>query len=257
MLTQLYVSFFTLKLLNYSNSTQGAVRVCQLPDFNFDNTWSSKKIYLQKRTHSVAFYPPMNVYAVLTSQRVPFENLGEGEVRVEPPILLPKAETGQIQLFSALTWSVIDTFELAQYEVPLVVKCVDLEVSEQTKQRKQLLAVGTGIFKGEDIAARGCIYVFEVVEVVPEPGKPETNRRLKLVVKEEVKGTVSALCAVNGFLLAAQGQKVMVRGLKEDDSLLPVGFMDMNMYVSVAKSLDSMLLFGDFMKGISFVGFSV
>jgi hypothetical protein len=49
----------------------------------------------------------------------------------------------------------------------------------------------------------------------------------------------------------------MVRGLKEDNSLLPVAFMDMNMYVSVAKSLDSMVLFGDFMKGISFVGFSV
>lgn len=51
--------------------------------------------------------------------------------------------------------------------------------------------------------------------------------------------------------------KTMVRGLKEDNSLLPVAFMDMNMYVSVAKSLDSMILFGDFMKGISFVGFSV
>jgi len=83
-----------------------------------------------------------------------------------------------------------------------------LEVSEQTKLRKELLAVGTGIMTGEDHAARGAIYVFEVIEVVPEPGKPETNRKFKLLVREEVKGTVSAICGVNGFLLAAQGQKV-------------------------------------------------
>jgi len=49
----------------------------------------------------------------------------------------------------------------------------------------------------------------------------------------------------------------MVRGLKEDMSLLPVAFMDMNMYVSVAKSLHGMVLFGDFLKSMWFVGFSV
>ena len=49
----------------------------------------------------------------------------------------------------------------------------------------------------------------------------------------------------------------MVRGLKEDQSLLPVAFLDMNMYVSVAKNLNGMILFGDIMKSIWFVGFSV
>jgi len=44
--------------------------------------------------------------------------------------------------------------------------------------------------------------------------------------------------------------------LKEDQSLLPVAFMDMNMYVNVAKNLNGMLLFGDFMKSVSFVGFT-
>ena len=43
----------------------------------------------------------------------------------------------------------------------------------------------------------------------------------------------------------------------EDQSLLPVAFMDMNMYVTVAKNLNGMILFGDFMKSASFVGFTV
>lgn len=147
-------------------------------------------------------------------------------------------------------------FKLAHNEIALVVKTIEMEVSEHTKERKQLVAVGTGIWRGEDHSARGGIYVFEVIEVVPEPGRPETNRKLKLVTREEVRGTVSAICGVNGYLLAAQGQKIMVRGLKEDQSLLPVAFMDMSMYVSVAKNLDGMILFGDFMKSVWFAGFS-
>jgi len=152
----------------------------------------------------------MNVYVVGTSTPTPFAGVTEGEVPapVDPSILLPMAATGSLQLYSPLTWTAVDSYEFSPIEVPMIIKCVDLEVSEQTKARKQLLAVGTGICKGEDVAARGCIYVFEVVEVVPEPGKPETNRKLKLVVKEEVKGVVSALCGINGFLLAVQGQKV-------------------------------------------------
>ncbi|RPA88221.1 hypothetical protein BJ508DRAFT_410087 [Ascobolus immersus RN42] len=234
------------------------VRVCLLPDFNYDNNWSAKKIQTKAQVHALAYYSPMNVYVVGTSKPTPFAGVTEGEVPApaDPSILLPMAATGSLHLYSPLTWTSVDSYEFSPIEVPMVIKCVDLEVSEQTKARKQLLAVGTGICKGEDVAARGCIYVFEVVEVVPEPGRPETNRKLKLIVKEEVKGVVSALCGINGFLLAVQGQKTMVRGLKEDNSLLPVAFMDMNMYVSVAKSLDSMVLFGDFMKGISLVGFS-
>lgn len=74
--------------------------------------------------------------------------------------------------------------------------------------RKQFLAVGTGIFRGEDLPAKGFVYIFDVIEVVPEPGKPETNHKLKLVVKEEVRGAVSSLCDIEGYLLSAQGPKV-------------------------------------------------
>lgn len=252
---------------------EGAVRVCLLPsDFCFDNTWSAKKVVLGEGTNALSYFPGMESYVLSVQKPVPFDvseetmpgqsSMEQGNDAPTPGAgqrveLLPTTMTGCLKLVSPISWSVVDTYELGKFEVALVIKTVELEVSEQTKERKQLVAVGTGIFKGEDVAARGAIYVFEVIEVVPEPGKPETNRKFKLVVREEVKGTVSALCGVNGFLLAAQGQKVMVRGLKEDQSLLPVAFMDMNMFVTVAKSLNGLVLFGDFMKSVSFVGFTV
>ncbi|GME22477.1 Cleavage/polyadenylation specificity factor A subunit [Neofusicoccum parvum] len=172
----------------------------------------------------------------------------------------PQVEHGAIKVLDAQSLTVIDTYELEAFEVVLTVKVLNLEVSENTHERKQLIAVGTGFIRGEDLPSRGCIYILEVINVVPEPGHPETNRKLKLIAKEEVRGSVTAITDVGsqGFLLMAQGQKCMVRGLKEDGTLLPVAFMDMQCYVTVARELNGsgMLLMGDAAKGAWFVGYT-
>lgn len=157
-----------------------------------------------------------------------------------------------------LTWC---SYPLEPGEHITAVKNVNLEISENTHERKDLIVVGTSVAKGEDIPARGGIYVFEVIEVVPEPERPETGRKLKMIGKETVKGAVTALSGIGGqgFVIVAQGQKCMVRGLKEDGSLLPVAFMDMQCYVSVAKELKGtgMCILGDAVKGLWFAGYSV
>lgn len=134
-------------------------------------------------------------------------------------------------------------------------------MSEITHERKTLIAVGTSLALVTDQLARGIIYIFDVIPVIPDPSRPETDRKLKLLAREEVKGAVTALSDVGtqGFLLVAQGQKCMVRGLKEDGSLLPVAFLDMMCYVSVARCLPGtgLCLMGDALKGVWFVGYLV
>jgi cleavage and polyadenylation specificity factor subunit 1 len=237
----------------------GIVRVSLLPtEYAFSGPWSARKIPLSQSLRAITYFAPMSVYVGGTTTRVPFTLDTEDGAPdpVEENTFYPTVEHSSLVIINPRTWTIVDTHPFAHNEVALVVTAIPMEISEHTHERRTLIAVGTGIFRGEDHSARGCIYVFEVIEVVPEPGRPETNRKLKLVVREEVKGTVSAICGVNGYLLAAQGQKVMVRGLKEDQSLLPVAFLDMNSYVSVAKNLDGMLLFGDFVKSAWFAGFS-
>ena len=140
------------------------------------------------------------------------------------------------------------------------IKIMSLETSEHTHERRSLVVVGTAIIRGEDLPAIGRIYVFDINDVVPEPDRPETGKKLKLIAKEEVKGAVTALTEIGtqGFLLAAQGQKCMVRGLKEDGSLLPVAFMDMQCYMSAAKELKGtgLCVMGDAIKGIWFAGYT-
>ena len=144
----------------------------------------------------------------------------------------------------------------------MCIKTLSLEVSEHTHNRQTLVTIGTAITRGgEDLPVTGRILVFNVIDVVPEPDRPETGHKLKLIAQAEVKGAVTALSEIGtqGFLLAAQGQKCMVRGLKEDGSLLPVAFMDMQCYTTVAKGLKGtgMCLMGDAVKGIWFAGYYV
>jgi cleavage and polyadenylation specificity factor subunit 1 len=143
----------------------------------------------------------------------------------------------------------------------MCVKTIVLESSEITRERRSFVVVGTALISGSDLLAKGRIYVFDIIHVVPEPDRPETARKLKVIAKEEVKGAVTALSEIGneGFLLVAQGQKCMVRGLKEDGTLLPVAFIDTQCYVTVAKELKgtNLCVFGDAVKGVWLAGYNV
>jgi cleavage and polyadenylation specificity factor subunit 1 len=140
-------------------------------------------------------------------------------------------------------------------------KILNLVTSENSSTKKPLLCIGTSIINGEDLPTKGNVYIFDIIDVVPHPDRPETGSKLKLICKEEVKGAVTALSEIGteGFLLMSQGQKVLVRGLKEDQTLLPVAFLDVQVYVSVVKGLSGtgMCLLGDAVKGIWFAGYTV
>ena len=136
-----------------------------------------------------------------------------------------------------------------------------LETSEHTQVRQSLAVVGTSVVRGDDLPMRGHVYVLDVIEVVPEPDRPETGRMFKLIVKEDVKGAVTAIDVIGteGFMIVAQGQKCMVRGLKEDNTLLPVAFMDTQCYATVVKELRStgLCVVGDIIKGLWLIGYTV
>ena len=140
-------------------------------------------------------------------------------------------------------------------------KTLKMEISETTKEHRLLIAVGTGILMGEDLPTKGRIYVYDVVTVIPYPGRPETNKKLKLIAREEIpRGAVTAISGINtpGLMLVAQGQKVMVRGLKEDGTLLPVAFMDTAILTKSVREMPgtALCLFADRYKGVWFTGYT-
>ncbi|KAF1912529.1 protein CFT1 [Ampelomyces quisqualis] len=245
--------------------TTDTLRISQLPpDTHYGHLgWAARRMSMGAEIHALAHHSS-GLYVIGTGQSEeytldPTETF-HYELPKEDASFQPHVERGVIKVMDEKAWTVIDTHVLEPQEVILCIRTLNLEVSETTHQRKDLIAVGTSIVHGEDLATKGNIRIFEVITVVPEPDHPETNKRLKLIVKDEVKGAVSAISdlGTQGFMIMAQGQKSMVRGLKEDGTLLPVAFMDMQCYVTTMKSLPNtgMLLMGDAYKGVWFTGYT-
>ncbi|KAK4458789.1 protein cft1 [Cladorrhinum samala] len=250
----------------YADS-QNVARVTQLPtDCSYSETGISvKKIHIGEDIAAVAYHPPMQSYVVGCNAPEPFELPKDDDYHKEwaREVLSfkPTMDRGSLKLVSPVTWTVVDTIEMEPCETVLCVETLNLEVSEATNERRQLVAVGTALTKGEDLPTRGHIYVYDIAEVIPQPGRPETGKKLKLIAKEDIpRGAVTALSEIGtqGLMLVAQGQKCMVRGLKEDGTLLPVAFMDMNCFVTSAKELPGtgLCVLADGFKGVWFTGYT-
>ncbi|KAF7593874.1 mRNA cleavage and polyadenylation factor subunit [Aspergillus hancockii] len=266
---------FTRYLSSFDNAEGGTgfvfldsedtIRLCQLSqDVQVDYSWTIQQVPIEEQVDHVAYSSSSGVYVLGTCHRTEFKLPDDDELhpewRNEVASFSPEVQRSSLNVVNPKTWTVIDSYSLAPAEHVMAVKNMSLEVSENTHERKDMIVVGTAFARGEDIASRGCVYVFEVIMVVPDPEKPETDRKLRLVGKEPVKGAVTALSEIGGqgFLIVAQGQKCIVRGLKEDGSLLPVAFMDVQCYVSVVKELKGtgMCIVADAVKGLWFAGYS-
>ncbi|KAI1282991.1 CPSF A subunit region-domain-containing protein [Xylaria sp. FL0933] len=252
----------------YADS-QGVARVCQLSTGNTSYAeigMPLRKLPLNIDTHSVSFHTTSGTFVVGCEMPEPFELPKDDDYHKEWHLekdlqLKPIVEHGLIKLINPMTWTVIDTIEMEPFETVMCVETLHLEVSEATNERKHLIAVGTAISRGEDLPIKGRVLVYDIVAVIPEPGRPETDKKLKLIAKEDIpRGAVTALSEIGtqGLMLVAQGQKCMVRGLKEDGSLLPVAFMDMSCYVTAVRELrgTGLCLMADAVKGVWFTGYT-
>lgn len=194
----------------------------------------------------------------------------------------PMTSQYYVHLYDPLVSTIVHTLPLPQYELVTSLEVMSLEISEITHKHKLMVAVGAITDRAENFAARGALYVLDIIDVVPEPGHPETGKMLKIHSREDTKGGITALMGIAGLVGTAQGmfdlwylpfwsrkrlltfiifagQKMMFRGLREDGSCLPVAFLDAQCYTASLKTLASSKLWlaADAWKGVWFGGFGV
>lgn len=241
--------------------TKKNARVAELPrDFNYDNKWPVKHIPIGETVKSVSYHEGSNTFVLSTLQEIRYNAIDE----VGAPIVGIDKEgpgaisyKGSIKLVSPFNWSVIDTIELADDEVGMTVKLMVLDVGSSTKSfknKKEYVVVGTGKYRMEDLAANGSFRVIEIIDIIPEPGRPETNHKFKQFHKEDTRGAVTAITEISGRFLVSQGQKVIARDI-QDNGVIPVAFLDTSVYVTEAKNFGNLLVLGDSLKSVWLVGF--
>lgn len=160
-----------------------------------------------------------------------------------------------ILLINPKTWNVIDEFEFDDNTLVNDIRTAPILIDSMSRFTVEYLLVGIGYVTTEDVPPAGAFYIYDVIEVVPEPGKPDTNYKLKEIYQEKVRGVVSSVCDVSGRFMISQSQKILVRDVQEDNSAIPVAFLDIPTYVTDSKKFGNLLLIGDAMQGFQFVGF--
>ncbi|CUM62970.1 uncharacterized protein PRCAT00000530001 [Priceomyces carsonii] len=236
-------------------------RICELPlDFNYDNKWPCKSISIGESIKSVTYSESSNTYIISCFKDIPYDCLDEegnpviGIDKEKPSSLSYK---GSLKLLSPFNWTVIDSIDFDDNEIGLNVKSMSLDVglsSKKFKQKKELIVVGTGKYRMEDLSSNGSFKIYQIIDIIPEPDRPETNHKFKEIFQEDTRGAVTSICEVSGRFLVSQGQKIIIRDL-QDDGVVPVAFLDTAVYVSEAKSFGNLLILGDSLKSVWLAGF--
>ncbi|KAF2719951.1 hypothetical protein K431DRAFT_313741 [Polychaeton citri CBS 116435] len=240
---------------------EGKISEYALPlHVHFETGWSVRRVDLGREIREVSFHEEKGLYvlATCTSKDFWFAEEDNRHHEQDDIALRPTVPQYTIHLLSSGSNNIIHSFDMPYADCVTSMKIMPLEVSEQTHERRSVIVTGSAALRGEDMPAKGAITVFEIQSVVPDPGNPDSGFRLFLLSREETKGAVTAVEGFNGGLVGTgQGLKLMVRGLKEDGSCLPVAFLDAQCQMTVLKSLSNtgLWLAGDCWKGLWFGGF--
>lgn len=229
-------------------------------NFELDADWPCKNVCLKKTVHFICYNLESKTYSIIASKNVEFNQLvrvggeeKEYEVLESDPRYIPNVtEQFHLELLSPINWDTIpDTLtKMDEWEHVTCLKYVMLTSEGTQSGVKGYICIGTNYAYGEDVTSKGRIWIFDVIEVVPEPGKPLTKNKLKLVYCKDQKGPVTTLCQVKGYLLSAIGQKIYIWQLKEAE-LKGVAFIDSQIYVNCAVSVRNLILVSDIHKSVS------
>ncbi|KAG7746503.1 hypothetical protein KL912_004434 [Ogataea haglerorum] len=237
-----------------------ACRICQLDSsYTYSNRLPIAKYRIGDKTiNKVKYHSLSNTYIISTLEEGRYNAVDEdGEPLPglrDDRKLKSTSLKGTIHLVSPANWTIIDTIELEDNEYVTSIEVIELKVSE-TIATKTVVLIGTARCRNEDLATHGSWKIYEVIDIVPEPGRPEAKNRLKMITSETARGPVLSICDVSGRFAIVQGQRMLVRTLQKDDNVAPVAFTDTSIYSKEVKTFKNLVLIGDTFQSVSLYGF--
>lgn len=232
------------------------------PDIFYDHSYPFRKIPIGQTINQAVFMLQPELIAVVISEQKPNKvvcTVLNEEKQVETHdrdenFILPSIDAYTLKLFSTEDWNFVPNADFQFEEFESATCCDEVLLSSESTMSgvKNYLALGTALNYGEEVYVRGRVVLFELIEVVPEEGKPTTRHRLKTIYDKEQKGPVTSLCAINGFLLTGMGQKIFIWQFR-DNELQGVSFLDLHFYVHHMISFREFALACDLYRSLSLI----
>nr|XP_043633583.1 cleavage and polyadenylation specificity factor subunit 1 [Erigeron canadensis] len=245
-------------------TSQGTLKICQLPSLlSYDNYWPVQKIPLKATPHQVTYFAEKNLYPLIVSVPVakPLNQVLSSLVDQEAGHQIEHDNsnidgTYTIEEFEVRImepenaggpWQTKGTIRMQTAENALTVRVVTLS-NTTTRENETLLAIGTAYVQGEDVAARGRVLLYSV-----EIDSETLQATVTEVYSKEMKGAISALASIQGYLLVASGPKVILHKWTGSE-LNGVAFFDAPpLYVVSLNIVKNFILLGDIHKSIYFL----
>eukprot|EP00898_Chlorokybus_atmophyticus_P006401 jgi/Chlat1/6762/Chrsp50S06459 len=244
------------------STPEGQLQICQLPTVNFEADWTHRKIPLRCTARSIAHHLESQTYVVATSQkpntRPPAPSpKPQSDDEEAPTVTTVSAEQEQfdIRVFTPDNWESVWQQPMEPAENVLTLQQVSIkDISIGTMV--SLIAVGTAVVAGEDASCRGRLILLSVtrnntsVDGGALSSKPDIT--VKQLFAHEFKGPLSALAALDGYLLLAIGPKIIVHTWNGTE-LTGAGFFDAPIYVTSISVVKNFVLLGDVKKSLYFL----
>lgn len=242
--------------------------------FNLDweSDWYLKQISLPDSsrvpTH-ISYHPPSKSYLIASAPAASdfvlptdeYSAISDNQNVPGYQGIVPKlfaAESNKLHLLNPVSWTFIDeaAVEFLPFESVTCMRTFELETRQTASGIHPFLTVGTAYQKGEDRPIRGRGLVFDVAEVVPEPGRPETNLKLRLKGITDFKGPVMAFTQLSdAHVLISLGQKVLINTFEDDEKFAGVAFQDTGTCTLALASLKSFFVTADLTNSLAFLAF--
>ncbi|XP_030379991.1 cleavage and polyadenylation specificity factor subunit 1 isoform X2 [Scaptodrosophila lebanonensis] len=250
--------------LYFDNSYE--LKIAVLPTYlSYDSTWPLRKVPIRCTPRQIVYHRENRVYCLVTQTdelmtkyyRFNGEDKELSEESRGERFIYPVGSKFEMVLISPETWEIVPdaSIKFEPWEHVTAFKIVKLSYEGTRSGLKEYLCIGTNFNYSEDITSRGNIHIYDIIEVVPEPGKPMTKYKLKEVFKKEQKGPVSAISDVLGFLVTGLGQKIYIWQLRDGGDLNGVAFCDTNIYVHNIITVKSLIFIADVYKSVSLLRF--
>ncbi|KAL0265620.1 UNVERIFIED_CONTAM: hypothetical protein PYX00_011333 [Menopon gallinae] len=166
------------------------------------------------------------------------------------------AETLQflLELYSS-DFLFIHEYELQKDEYVNAMKMLVLNDIHSQSGKGEFLVVCTSYVKSEDWQFKGRLLLFELIEVNPDPMKPWTNRKLKILCIENCKGPVLDCCSLRGNIACCMGTKLMVYEVDRNEGINAIAFHDLQILATRIRAIKNYVCLGDIANGLMFFYF--
>uniref|UniRef100_A0AC35TTF2 CPSF_A domain-containing protein n=1 Tax=Rhabditophanes sp. KR3021 TaxID=114890 RepID=A0AC35TTF2_9BILA len=240
------------------NGTLVQARLDSTVDYSIP--YPAKKMPKRVTVHHVVPIVSRNLVVLVTSEEVELnrvwypvndEKFSE-KVNASKGFVYPKGPLFKVALYTLNNWQEVPDTEIKFPDHEYVTTCTEvrLQIEENPRTVQSYIAVGTSFNQGEEIQARGRILLYEIIEVVANTETGTFKEKLKEVYGKEHKDGITALTALNGYLMSGMGTKVFIWQY-HDGELDGVSFLDRNVFITKLVAFRDLLIVEDVCNGLS------